>query len=405
MSALERDLPHLADLRLKEENAAYGYAQYKPKRSRWAQFSELARRNMLFSICLVLPVFFASIYYIFIAADIYVSEAFFIVRSSSSAPKVGLGGATGAAGQVGSLLRTDDDTQAVNTYMASRDALDRLIRESNFLDIVNRPEADFLARFPRFWSGANREAFFRRLSEYIETSFDDDAGVTTLTVRAFRPEDARDIAVVLLSHGEELVNRMSQRSRNDAIAFAEEVATEFEAKVKEAQERITAFRNQKAVFDPVREAGAGLELVAKLNTDIAELKATLAELRANSPENPSVISARSRVKALEEQVAEQRTLIAGGEHSLAPKVAEYEKLTLERDLAAKSFASSLVSLESAREDGRRQQLYLERIVEPNLPDHPRYPRRFLSILGVAAVSLVIYWILSVLGGVVLEHDI
>ncbi len=404
MPVAERKLVHVMNLSLREEEKDSPLAYpYMPRSSRWNRFLAQCEKHILFIICFVLPLSLATSYYIFIAAGMYVSEARFIVRSSSISPR--LGGAGGNMGQVTTLVRTNDDTQSVNAYISSRDALARLIRENGFLEIVNRPEADFLARFPRLWFKAERESLYGRLSEYIEPSFDGGTGVSTLRVRAFRPEDARDIALALLADAEELVNKLNRRARGDAIAFAEEVVEKSEAKVKAAQKRIEAFRNREAIFDPVRQASAGLDLIAKLTAEIASLKATLRELTVSSPDSPRVEAVRNRIRAFDDQIAEQRSLIAGGDHSLAPKLAEYEKLTLELDLATKTFVSALVSLQNAREEGHRKQLYLERIVEPNLPDQSRYPQRLLSIIYVASVCLGVYWIFSVIGSAVLEHDL
>jgi capsular polysaccharide transport system permease protein len=404
MAVAERDLPHCANLTLQEmRDSEVHYVSLSPKPSLRDRCLEWARQNLLLVLCFIVPVTLASAYYLLIASNMYVSEARFIVRSSSISPR--LGGGSGSVGQVTTLVRTNDDTQSVNAYIASRDAMERLIRESGLLNIVNRPEADFLSRFPRPWSRVDHEALFDRLSGYIEPSFDSGTGVSTLRIRAFRPEDAREIGLALLAHAEELINKLNGRARGDAIAFAEDVVARAEAKVKEVQGHIADFRNREGLFDPMRQAGAGLELIAKLTAEIAELKATLAELSSNSPDSPRVEAARNRVRALQDQIAEQRMLIAGGDQSLAPKLAEFEKLTLQRELATKSFVSALVSLENAREEGHRKQLYLERIVEPNLPDQALYPRSLLSIMYVAAICLAIYWILSVLGTAVLEHDI
>ena len=270
--------------------------------------------------------------------------------------------------------------------------MERLIRENQFLELVSRPEADFLSRFPHFWSGTDHEALFERLSEYIEPTFDTEAGVSTLRVRAFRPEDARAIVLALLSHAEELINKLNDRAKDDAIAYAEEVVGRAEAKVKDVQARIADFRNRESVFDPARQAAASLELIARLTAEAAELKATLGEISGNSPDSPKVEAVRSRIRALDDQITEQRAVITGGEHSLAPKLAEYEKLVLERELAVKSVVTAFVSLENAREEGLRKQLYLERMVEPNLPDHSIYPRKLEAILCAALIYLVVYWI-------------
>ncbi len=404
MSAAEGKLYDIADLKLVEkQDATPECIGYMPKNTRWNVMVKFGKAHLLFIAFFVLPVSLASTYYLFLAANMYVSEARFIVRSSSISPR--LGGASGNMGQVTTLVRTSDDTQSVNAYISSRDALDRLIQKNNFLEIVNRPEADFLSRFPRLWSARQRESLFERFSEYVEPTFDSGTGVSILRVRAFRPEDAREIALALLADAEELINKLNGRARGDAIAFAEEVVEKSEAKVKAAQERIGAFRNRETIFDPVRQAGAVLDLIGKLNAENASLRATLGELSVSSPNSPKVEALRNRIRAFDDQIAEQHDLIAGGDHSFAPKLVEYEKLTLEIELATKSFVSALVSLESAREDGHRKQLYLERIVEPNLPDQSRYPHRFLSIFYVVGVCLGIYWILAVLGSAVLEHDV
>lgn len=404
MSAAEGKLYDIADLKLVEkQDATPECIGYMPKNTRWNVMVKFGKAHLLFIAFFVLPVSLASTYYLFLAANMYVSEARFIVRSSSISPR--LGGASGNMGQVTTLVRTSDDTQSVNAYISSRDALDRLIQKNNFLEIVNRPEADFLSRFPRLWSARQRKSLFERFSEYVEPTFDSGTGVSILRVRAFRPEDAREIALALLADAEELINKLNGRARGDAIAFAEEVVEKSEAKVKAAQERIGAFRNRETIFDPVRQAGAVLDLIGKLNAENASLRATLGELSVSSPNSPKVEALRNRIRAFDDQIAEQHDLIAGGDHSFAPKLVEYEKLTLEIELATKSFVSALVSLESAREDGHRKQLYLERIVEPNLPDQSRYPHRFLSIFYVVGVCLGIYWILAVLGSAVLEHDV
>jgi capsular polysaccharide transport system permease protein len=403
MTVSERHLSTLLKLHLQDADSRERSADASDnKAAYWERIGRKAKENWLFLICFVLPVAITACYQIGIAAPMFVSEAKFIVRSSSISPRLGAGG---NMGQVSSLVRTNDDTQSVNAYISSRVALDRLIAENGFLDIVDRPEADFLSRYPHTWGGADRETLFERFGEYADVNFDSGTGVSTLHIRAFRPEDAHSVAAALLNHSEELINKLNERARYDAISFAEEVVARSEAKVQDAQARVASFRNREALFDPVRQAAVSLDLIAKLTAEIAELKATLSELTVNSPDSPKVEAVRSRITALQAQIAEQRSFIAGGDKSLAPKLAEYEKLALEQELTTKSFISALVSLENAREEGHRKQLYLERIVQPNLPDKSMYPKRLQSILYVAAICLAIYWILSVLGAVVRDHDL
>jgi capsular polysaccharide transport system permease protein len=366
----------------------------------------ILKRNALLTLTVVVPVVFATIYYGLIASDIYVSEAHFIVRSRATSGSSMMSGIsdTSVLQPLSSMSASNDDTQAVDNYFASRDVMERLIREVNLLEFLSRPEADFVARFPRFWSKGSHEGLFQRFDDFVYPYFDPGTGISTLYVYAFRPEDARRIALAALNYGEELVNRVNDRARNDTIAFAKQMVAEAEERVRRQQQLITDFRKREAIFDPVRQGAAVIELIAKMNAEVADLRAELEEVSANSPSSPKIPATKARIRALEKQIEEERPLLAGGDKSLAPKVAEYEKLTLELELGVKLFASSLLTLEGAIKDTEQQRLYLERVVEPNLPDFPLYPKRIVSILKVLGFSACIFWILKLLGDIVWEHD-
>jgi capsular polysaccharide transport system permease protein len=82
---------------------------------------------------------------------------------------------------------------------------------------------------------------------------------------------------------------------------------------------------------------------------------------------------------------------------------EYERLTLDRELAEKQLASAFTSLEAARIEAQRQQLYLETIAQPNLADYPLYPKRAISFAVVAASCLIVYGIAWLLVASAREH--
>jgi capsular polysaccharide transport system permease protein len=63
----------------------------------------------------------------------------------------------------------------------------------------------------------------------------------------------------------------------------------------------------------------------------------------------------------------------------------------------------MASLEQARNEAQRKQLYLERIVQPNKPDIAIEPQRIRSILTTFVVGLIAWGILSILVAGVREH--
>jgi capsular polysaccharide transport system permease protein len=367
---------------------------------------ELLKQYMLAVIVVGVPVFLTIIYEEFIASDIYVSEAHFIVRSKAMASSGALSGlsATSSLNPLSSMSQQSDITQAVNDYLASRDIISALIQNDNLSEALSRPEADFLSRFPRFFENQSIEALYRRLSSFIYAYFSDSTGISTLYVYAYRPADAQRIAAAALLHAEDLINRLNARQQKDSIAFAQEMVSKAETKVKEVQQQISDFRNTEKLYDPIRQGASTIDLISKMNSDVAQLRAELSEVIANSPASPKVVSIKARIAAVERQIVEQQALITGGDKSLAPKLAVYERLMLERDLAGKVLSSTLASLETAIKDADLQRLYLQKVVEPNLPDYALYPRRNLTIVAVLGLFLCVYWLISIIGEAILEHD-
>jgi len=103
-------------------------------------------------------------------------------------------------------------------------------------------------------------------------------------------------------------------------------------------------------------------------------------------------------------IQEQTEHVAGsGSLSLAGKAADFQRLALDREFADKMLASAMNTLEQARNEAQRKQLYLERISQPNLPDIAIEPRRFRSVLATFAVGMVLWGVLIMLLAGVREH--
>ena len=62
------------------------------------------------------------------------------------------------------------------------------------------------------------------------------------------------------------------------------------------------------------------------------------------------------------------------------------------------------ALEQARVEAQQQQYYLERVVEPNLPDDAILPSRLKGILAVLFATLCLYLVGWMLVVGILEHS-
>src|SRR5258706_2830772 len=123
---------------------------------------------------------------------------------------------------------------------------------------------------------------------------------------------------------------------------------------------------------------------------LASSRAQLAEVIKNSPNSPQIPLVKTRIASLEKLIADERAKITGDSNSVATSVTEYERLDLQRQLGERMLASAVSSLESARLEAHRQQLYLETIAQPNLADYPLYPKRAASFATAVMSCLVAY---------------
>jgi capsular polysaccharide transport system permease protein len=364
-------------------------------RAGWRARSFFRSINIWFWAIVGLPTLVAGVYYFAIASDLYSSEAQFIVRS----PKQVQASPIGALLQSTGLARAADDTAAVQDFMTTRDAVRKLERHDDFRTVLSRPEGDFVTRFPGilFWRN-DFEALFWRYEHFVSVETDTTTGVTTLLVKAYRPEDAHMIASALLNYGEQLVNELNERARKDTLDIAQREVDRAEQRIAEIQSELTAYRVKQKMLDPKSASTSVLELIGQMNAALANARTQLGELLNNSPNSPQIPLVKTRIAALDKLIAEERAKLSGETDSVVSTLTEYERLNLQRELAEKALASAFGSLEAARIEAQRQQLYLETIAQPNLADYPLYPKRAVSFAMVVASCLLVYgiaWLLVV----------
>jgi capsular polysaccharide transport system permease protein len=347
------------------------------------------------------PTLLAGVYYFAIASDLYLSEARFIVRSPKQVQTTMIGALLQSTG----LSRATEDTSAVQDFIMSRDAVRKLEYKNDLRAIFNRPEGDFVTRFPGilFWR-KDFEALFWRYGHFVTIETDTTTGVTALDVKAYRPEDSHQLASALLSYAEQLVNELNERARRDALDTAHHEVDRAEQRIADIQTELTAYRVKQKMLDPKSASAGVLELIGQMNAAQATARTQLGELLNNSPNSPQIPLVKNRIATLDKLIAEERAKLSGAGDSVVAALTEYERLTLQRELAEKALASAFTSLEAARVEAQRQQLYLETIAQPNLADYPLYPKRIVSFIMVFATCMLVYGLAWLLVANVREHS-
>ncbi|WP_300319372.1 hypothetical protein [Accumulibacter sp.] len=362
--------------------------------------ARIKRINRLFLLTVVIPTTLSVIYFGLIASDVFISESRFVIRSPERQSTSPLGLLFKGTG----FSRAQDDTYSVQDFMLSRDALHSLDDSLGLRKAFSSSDVDIFSRFPGLDWDDSFEALHLYYQKKVEIQFDPASSITTLRVRGFTSETAFEVNQQLLAMAETLVNQLNERGRQDMIRFAAGEVAVAENKAKAAALALSAYRNQKGVIDPERQSTIQLQQVAKLQEELIATQAQLSQLQVFAKNNPQIPSLQQLVQNLRQEIAAETARVAGGDRSLANKAAEYQRLALEREFADRQLGSAFASLEQARSEAQRQQLYLERIVQPSVPDMAMEPRRIRGVVATLAVGLIAWGILSMLLAGVKEHQ-
>lgn len=353
----------------------------------------------LFWLTVAIPTLLATLYFGFLASDVYISESRYVVRSPEKPQKNGLGLLLGGAG----FSTASEEVRAAQGFIESRDAL-REINKGGFVSKAWGSESvSIFDRFNAFgWSGSF-EDLYSYYGDKIEVQYDTETGITTLTARAFKPEDAQSINARLLERAEQLVNGLNSRGSEDLIRYAEREAAEAKAQASAAALELAAYRDRMGVLDPERQATVQLQMISKLQDELIGARMQLLQLTRLAAQNPQIPVLKVRVAGLERAIDEQLGSIAGNKGSLSDATAEYQRLQVQREFSEQQLGLSLAALQDARNEARRQAAYIERVAQPSLPDEALEPRRLRGILATLCLGLLAWGVISMLLVGVREH--
>ena len=369
----------------------------KPEKSKKSWLSKI---SPLMWVTVIVPTLVSVVYFGVMASDRYTSQSSFVVRSPKSQSSLsGLGAILQGTG----FTRAQDDIYTVQEYMRSRSSLEELRRSLPVREFYEA-KGDVFSRFNGFGFRGEEEAFYQYYRDQLNITFDAVSGISTLNVTAFDAAESQKINSALLKQGEALINQLNDRARSDTVRYAEEVVKVAEERVKEASQNLTDYRIENGVFDLKTQSEVQMGLVSKLQDELIVIQTQLDQVRAVTPENPQIPGLMAREKSLRKEISQQLRAISGsGKQSLSNQAADYQRVFLENQLAEQQLAAAITSLESAKAEADRQQLYLEVISSPNLPDLAHEPKRLYNIVATLIIGLMIFGIVSLLTASVREH--
>ena len=360
-----------------------------------------------FIAIVVLPILAAGVYFFAIARDQYTAEASFAVRQAESVSTSDLSGGGSAGGgassqpvTAGSIMAGTanlggQDAEIVANYIHSRAIIDALSQSIDIRAIYRRPEADFWARLPDSASEEELTSYWNKMvSVYIQAS----SGIVTVSVTAFRRDDALILANGVLRASEQLVNALSAKIRADAMRTAENEVRLGEGQVRFALTQLMDFRNAKHLIDPVESSQANSKLLQQLLIDKIDAESQLfIAQKTTGVDAPGLNSLKAKLDSINMHVTELKDQMAGNKEvstNLAATISQFEQLELKKQFAERMYGFARDGVERARIASERQQIYLATFVPPTLPQDYSYPLRWTDFLLIALAAIML-WICCV----------
>lgn len=352
-----------------------------------------------FIAVVLVPSVLVAVYFVFIASSQYLSEARFAVRAAEHSGLESLAGASALQG-----LSEVQDSLIIANYVKSLAVVEALEQRVGLRALFSRPGIDWLSRF-----NPDRpiERLERSWRSQIETAIEAPSGIITVKVWAFSPEDSLKIARAIVGLSEDMVNKLGERTREDAIAQGRAELTRAEDRLRRARAALRDLRNEVGVIDPARANEGIAKLVADLESDLVLIDQELATARRTlSPGAPQFALLEARRQATKENIAALKarlTAAPGSEKdTLSAVMTRYDTLDLERQIAERQYTAAAAALEQARVAAERQGMYLATFVTPVLAQEADYPHRFWMPVAAALVFCLL-WLVIVSAFEIMRH--
>lgn len=364
-------------------------APARAARLRWRHWSLLGS----FAVLVLLPAALAAWYLWTRAADQYASTVGFTVRTEEASPAFaflgGLGDLSGAS---------SSDTDILYKYIQSQELVRQIDSQLGLRHrFAGAPDDPIFALSP----AGGIEALTRYWSRMVRVDYDPTAGLIEVEARAFTPGDAQMIAQAIFAASNRMINRLSDIARADTTRHAQQDLDDATARLREAREAVTAFRNRTQVVDPGIDIQGQMGLLTSLQAQQAETLIEFDLLRGSTRAgDPRIAQAERKIAVINARIEEERRKIgaaADGQDSAggyADLVGTYERLSVDREFSETAYLAARASFDTAVAEARRQSRYLAAYMSPTLPETPLYPRRVSILLILFALSVGIWSILA-----------
>ncbi|TFY99925.1 chain-length determining protein [Ramlibacter rhizophilus] len=362
-------------------------------------FRSFVRRAPLWGL-VALAIAVLATFWLFIAADRYVSEARVVLQRSDLSQGQTVDFANLIAGGGGGNRA---DQLWLRDHLLSTEML-RQADAALKLRAHYSEGGDWWTRL----SSADEpiELFKEYFHQRVAIELDEFAGVLSIEVQAYTPEMAQALAAFLLQQGEAAMNRMGHSLAQEQVRFLEQQVGAHSQRVQATRLAVLEFQNKKGLVSPLATTENLAAVVSRLEAQLSELqtrrRALLGYLQASAP---NVVELDLQIAATENQMRQERgRLAAPGGRTLNATVEEFQRLQLEAEFAQEVYKTALVALERGRVEATRTLKKLTVLQAPSVPEYPMRPRRYYNTLVYSLLVLMLAGVAHLLLAIVRDHQ-
>ena len=351
------------------------------------------------AVFVLLPTFLAGLYFYTIATPMYAAKTQFVIQQAEAPGASAMGGLFSST-----PMATAQDSIAVQGYLQSQVAMQRLEADNGFRGHFSDPSIDVIQRLA---PDASESAAYKLYKKIVRIAYDPTEGVVKMEVTAADPQKAVEFSQALIGYAEEQVDQMTQRLREDQMQGARDSYQDAEKKYQDANVRVVQLQEKFKVLSSEAEVGLITSQIGQLETQLTQDQLSLVQMESNkSPNKARMEPLKRRITALEDQIAEMRAkLTEAGQDGVSLAQVQSDLLVAQADAQTRQLllAQSLQAMEVARVEANRQTRYLSVAVQPVAPDEAAYPRAFENTLVVMLIFAGIYLMVSMTVAILREQ--
>ena len=362
------------------------------------KFYALSRRYPHLLVAVIIC-FMAFVYWSLIASNRYVSEANVVLESPQlGAPTLNfeslLTGASGS-GRADMLLLRD--------YLQSVDMLNFLQKHLDIRQHYSQSNIDRISRLSS--ADIPVEKFHKYFLKRVDITLDEYAQVLRIRVQAFDPATAQAIALMMLESGEAHMNEMGRRLANEQMRFLETQVEQLQLRLDQTISDLIDYQNESGLVSPQGTVESISAVVAGLESQLATLSARRsAMLSFQSPRSPEVLRIDSEIKAINEQIIQERSRMAQSSgDALNVLTSEYQALELKVQFARESYFAALMALENTRIEAARKLKQVSVLQSPTFAEYSVEPRRVYNITVFFILTLFAALIAHMMVLIIKDH--